>query len=461
MKESIFDILELLEETPGRLDKEEILHENVNNDLLRRAFVAAGDPYTVYHVNKFRMPRGLDDQDMDDDVALKVFLNELLPALSSREITGNSAKDAVIDLFSYMTEHQQKWCQRILLKKLRCGVQESTINKIWSGALKSFSVALAETLKSEFVEGKGISILGAVSYPVRVEPKLDGLRCIAVKQAGAVTFYTRNGTILETMPTIRKTLESAEYDNVVLDAEALGKDWGESASVLMSYKSKHDDSNIILHVFDAMPADDWFAQECKLSYNDRAQLVTDTITKIVKNNHQAPIMQVPHIVAKGEKELLTFFQKCMDEQFEGVMLKTVNTPYEFKRSKNILKLKPVVTYEGVIVTPYEGRRGTKWEGLFNGFEILLPNGVITKVGSGLNDAIRAQVQLEGPETYMGRIVEIEAQPDPMTADGLTVDGKARFPVFIRFRDEADVDPKVMSVYEEFCKQCRMEHGVFI
>jgi hypothetical protein len=32
----------------------------------------------------------------------------------------------------------------------------------------------------------------------------------------------------------------------------------------------------------------------------------------------------------------------------------------------------------------------------------------------------------------------------MTLDGLSKDGKARFPVFCRFRDESDVDPKVIA-----------------
>lgn len=93
---------------------------------------------------------------------------------------------------------------------------------------------------------------------------------------------------------------------------------------------------------------------------------------------------------------------------------------------------------------YEGRRGTKREGLFSGFQVVLPNGVVTRVGGGFDDKLKASIQLEGPDGYIGRIVEIEAQPDPLTTDGLTYDGKARFPVFTRFRDPSDVDPKVIE-----------------
>ena len=43
---SIIDILEELEATPGRNDREDILFSNRHNDLLKRVFIAAQDPYT-------------------------------------------------------------------------------------------------------------------------------------------------------------------------------------------------------------------------------------------------------------------------------------------------------------------------------------------------------------------------------------------------------------------------------
>lgn len=436
---TVIDILEELEKTSGSLAKREILENNIKNELLKRVFVAAQDPYTVYFVSKFKMPAAT-VKPLDDDAVIERFVSGITNTLASRALTGNSAKEYVETLMSGATAIQQKWCQRIILKNLRVGVQESTLNKVWPGLVKSFAVALAETLKSEFVQGEGIKILEPVRYPTRAEPKLDGLRCIAVKQDGVVTFYTRGGTVLETMPTIKAALEKADYDNTVLDGESMGADWNESASVMMSSKNKKDDSNVVYNVFDAMPLADWIAQECELPYEKRCDIVCDA----VRRSNSKHVQQVPHIVANNESELKAFFAKCMDEGYEGIMLKRVDTPYVFKRSKNILKLKPVVTFEGVIVSTYDGRRGTKREGQWGGFKVVFPNGVVTRVGGGFNDAMRADVQLNGPETYLGKVVEIEAQPDPMTRDGFTVDGKARFPVFIRFRMESDVDPKVIQ-----------------
>jgi NUMOD3 motif len=103
------------------------------------------------------------------------------------------------------------------------------------------------------------------------------------------------------------------------------------------------------------------------------------------------------------------------------------------------------TYEGVIVGHYEGNRGTKREGMWGGFQVLMPNGVVTKCGGGFNDKQRAEIGID-PDSWIGRIVELEGQPDPLTPDGLTADGRIRFPVFIRERDPRDVDQKVLEAY---------------
>lgn len=449
---SVIDVLEELENAQGSNAKKEILAHNRENELLKRVLIAGLDPYAVYFVNKFKVPDALKTLAASDDVVMTALLDVVLPALASRSVTGNGAKELLWMSFQLLDERQQKWYTRVILRNLRIGVQGSTVNKVWPDLIKGFTVSLAETLKSEFVKGEGIKILGRVSYPVRVEPKLDGLRCIAVKKAGVVTLYTRSGSVLETLPTIKRALEEAEYDDLVLDGEAMGEDWSESASVLMSKKVKKDDSRITYHVFDAILLDEWVEQECSTQLCDRSNVVSWVVEPLA--NKGLPIKQVPYQLVHEEKKLLEVFQRSMEDGHEGVMLKDDHAPYTFKRSDNVLKLKPCVTYEGTVVGHYEGRKNTKREGQFGGFEVLLPNGAITRVGGGFNDAVRATIQLEGPDSWIGKVVECEAQPDPMTKDGLTEDGRMRFPVFVRERDTMDVDLTIITSYEKF----RNEHG---
>lgn len=437
---SVIDILERLESDNSRLFKEELLELNSRNKLLKRVFVSVGDPYVNYYINKFKMPLQSDSYHPDDDYVIEKFLNFITDQLSTRKITGNLAKETVISFFKEMSDMQRKWCLRILLKNLRCGVQNTTVNKIWPGSVKKFSVQLAETLATKFEKNKGIVILDQISYPVRVEPKLDGLRCIAVKHQGEVTLFTRNGTPLETLPSIKAALEVVTRDDFVLDGEIMGADWSESASVVMSHKKNKDDSNMKFHVFDSMNFSDWRDQINHDTLNDRVELTTELV-KLVSSDK---IVQVNGELVKDQSELLDFYVSSMENGYEGIMIKSTSSSYRFKRTDSILKLKPVTTYEGVIVGSYEGRRGSKREGLWGGFEVKLPNGIITRVGGGFTDQLKSEIQVN-PKSFLGKIVELEGQPEPNSNDGLTKDGRIRFPVFIRFRDERDVDSTIVEL----------------
>ena len=443
---TVIDILEKLESDNSRLFKEELLHAQRGNDLLRRVFIVVSDPYTNFYVAKFKQPPTGQKQE-DDDVVIESFLSLLEDALAPRKITGNEAKSAVEQFFVLLDERQAKWCTRILLKNLRCGVQETTVNKVWPDSIKKFSVQLAETLKSHFENGRGIVVDENLKYPIRVEPKLDGLRCIAAKCGGVVTMFTRNGTILETLPTIKNELERLDRDNFVLDGEAMGSDWNESASIIMSRKKSKDDVGITIHVFDALSLETWKSQTSSEPFHKRIELIKDILSALPQGGR---VRGVDGITANTQEELLKFYSACMEKGYEGVMLKALNAPYSFKRSSAVLKLKPVATYEGIIVGSYEGRRGSKREGLWGGFEMILPNGIITRVGGGFTDKLKAEININ-PQGWVGRIIEVEGQPDPQTKDGLTKDGKVRFPVFVRERDKSDVDPQLLLTGEKFLK----------
>jgi len=441
---TVIEILESLESDNSRLFKEDLLHKNRNNELLRRVFVASLDPYTNYFVSKFKAPKPLAEATVSDDGAVMAFLDLLNNDLATRKLTGNAAKAAVESFFTGLDARQAKWCTRILLRNLRVGASESLVDKTWPGAIAKFSVQLAESLESHHEAGAGIVIAEPVDYPVRVEPKLDGLRCIAIKRGGEVLMFTRSGSLIETLPTVKALLEAASWDDFVLDGEAMGKDWNESASVVMSHKTAKDDSNIVYNVFDAMTFGDWHDQANDSPLEDRLELVKELVEQVGSDH----VVQVGGITAKDQDALFKFYGKAIEGGFEGIMVKKLGSPYIFKRSDSVMKLKPVSTYEGVIVGHYEGNRGSKREGLWGGFLVVMPNGVVTKVGGGYNDKIRAEISID-PDSWIGKIVEVEGQPDPLTPDGLTADGKVRFPVFCRVRDPRDVDPKVIAAGEAY------------
>ena len=427
------EILEKLESDNSRLFKEALLREHSDNQTLRRVLVMAADPWKNWGVAKYDKVDFFGSHGHEDTM-LEIFM-DLLNDLNDRKMTGNKARGAVEGSISAFDDLGKKWAERLLWRNLRCGVSATTINKIWPGSVVPFAVALAETLTTVGVNGD-FKITDPISYPVRVEAKLDGLRCIAVKHKGEVSMFTRSGTPLETLPRIKAAIEALPLDNFVLDGEAMADSWEDSASIMMSSKSKKDDSDMRYHIFDCLPFSEWQAQKSDTPYFFRLVNLATTLSL----PEGSPFRLVKSKTCANETELREFYSECLDEGYEGVMLKDIKAPYRWKRSDAILKLKPIATEEGVIVGWYEAKESTKRAGQFGGFVVLTPNGVTTRVGGGYCDDLKNKIFADGPGTYTGKIAEVEHQPP------FTPDGKLRFPVFCRFRDASDVDPKVLAAY---------------
>ena len=124
---SVIDILEKLESDNSRLFKEELLEVYNDSLLLKRVFTIVGDPYTNFYINKFKAQEPLEISTISDDDVIVAFIEILHEKLSTRQVTGNAAKRLVESFFEGIDARQAKWCQRLLLKNLRCGVQSSTV----------------------------------------------------------------------------------------------------------------------------------------------------------------------------------------------------------------------------------------------------------------------------------------------------------------------------------------------
>jgi DNA ligase 1 len=438
MSNKIIEILEALEATTKRTIKENILFENKDNELLKKVFIAALDPYTTYGIVKFKKAKNVVSVN-DPDRMIKYFLDDILPQLSSRGMTGNAAKTLIERFFDSVDVPMRKWCERVLIHNLRCGVQASTVNKVWKDCVISFECQLATVLDAH-CEGEIIQINENIDFPVQCEPKLDGLRLIAIKHNNVVQLFTRNGTELDTFPTLSRYLESrSDIQEMVFDAEGMAVDWNESASVLMSRKRAKDDKNMLYNVFDCMTFEEWTNQKCSKTQSQRREFLMSFFSN---ESNESPVKPTTVRICNNNDELKEFYVECVNVGYEGIMIKKLDGLYTFDRSKAWKKMKPIATYEGVIVGTYNGNPGAKREGLFGGFIVMLSNGVTTDVGSGMSDAMKEEVE-QNRNKYIGLICENSAQP-PLTADG-----KMRFPRFERFRDASDVDPKILETYESW------------
>ena len=126
------DVIAALESTNSRLDKERILAEAWQLGIMEffEGALMACDSLRTFGVKKIPLIDGDDDPNFTSTFTWNRF-KSIAAKLESRELTGNAARDvlrAAAD--SASVRDWNGFYRRVLLKDLKCGVTEATINKI-------------------------------------------------------------------------------------------------------------------------------------------------------------------------------------------------------------------------------------------------------------------------------------------------------------------------------------------
>ncbi|MBU3698246.1 DNA ligase [Dechloromonas sp.] len=124
--------------------------------------------------------------------------------------------------------------------------------------------------------------------------------------------------------------------------------------------------------------------------------------------------------AVNRESLKKWLARVVKQGGEGLMLHRADAPYETGRSDTLLKLKPALDAEGVVVRHLPGKG--KYEGMLGALEIRLADGKLLRLGSGFSDEQRKNPPPPGAlVTYRYR--------------DLTAYGVPRFATFVRVREE--------------------------
>lgn len=426
-----YTIIQQLEATSSRLDKERIIETAASEDntVFFDGVRLALDNLVTFGVKKVPTHSGPDGQGLP----WAAFM-QLATSLYKRELTGHDARDAIeLALGAATKDEWNDWYRRILIKDLRCGVSEKTVNKVLKGRfgrianVPVFECMLAHDGANHEKKVKGKKLL---------EPKLDGVRVLTVVNMDnrTATQYTRNGKVLENFAHITKAIED-NIDligrSVVLDGEMI------STSFQALMKQVHRKENVqtedaVLMLFDIVPLSEFLAGRSILGQRRRSNLLRgmQNIFDKIGNISIIPQEEVNLDEFVGELLFKEFNKKAIEDGFEGIMIKDPDAKYECKRSTSWLKQKPFIEVSLTVADVEEGTGRNEGrlgalvcEGDDDG------KNIVVNVGSGFTDDDR---QTFWPERdfLKGQIVEVRADAITQNQDGTY---SLRFPRFLRFR----------------------------
>lgn len=399
------------------------------------------DPWRVWYVSG---PPDCDSEPgtLTGEGAIEVF-ESALDALSSGEIRGSASQQLLRALWDEFGEREREWFGRILRKKMRIGVGATLLNQVMPGAVREFELPLCESLEATLPEGASeFTWKGKIrpEIPCHADIKLDGLRILAIRRGphDEWELFTRGGDPVETMPGARADLQrlvTSDLGAVAVHGEGFGTSWADSASSIMAKKRSKasGDAGKPLWLFDIVDLREFTREiEPVTTYEARRE----TLESLFRDASDMPhVRLMPSFRIECEADIVTAFKNAV-KIGEGLVLKRRGSVAHLGRTQDWLKLKPIRTWEGIVVGHFMGKPGTRLDGRFGGFLVRLPeNGVITEVGSGFSDDQRdhyTAMIASSPDSILGKWVEVEGQPP------LTDDGKIRFPVFIRERAPSDL-----------------------
>ena len=361
----------------------------------------------------------------------------LAQQLNQRELTGHDARDAILEAMEKSTmDEWNYWYRRILIKDLRCGVSEKTVNNVIKKLGKRydeykipvFTCMLAHDSANHEKKMVGKKFL---------DTKLDGVRVVTIYNADndTVSMYSRNGKELHNFGHIAEeilnTVASTFEESMVLDGEVVS-DTFQDLMKQVHRKSNVNATDARLALFDILPLKEFQAGKSKLGCADRHKQLVE-LGKTLKEDSSMFVLEKIEVDLDnkdGQKVYADLNKKAVAEGYEGIMIKDIDAPYESKRSHHMLKAKPFIEVSLEVVKTEEGtgRNVGKLgalvcQGTDDGKDILV------NVGSGLSD-VQRETFWETKDRLIGMIAEVRADAVTQNQDGSY---SLRFPRFKTFR----------------------------
>lgn len=418
---NINTFLESLAANSSRNFKIEQLTKHSGNQTLREVVRMALDPFTQFYQRKIpKYSRGA----VENTVSLEEGIDALFD-LSHRLVTGHAAIDHLTNILTNLSQDDAKVIERIIQKDLKCGVQVSTANSVWSGLVHEYPVMLCSPFDQKLVD--------KIKFPAAVQLKMDGMRFNAIVRDGKCEFRSRNGKEIQLLGNLEQEFVTlANGIDCVFDGELLVCDKGvildrQTGNGILNKANKGTISDLEAHkvhatIWDVIPYAYFTDGQCPTLYQTRFGSLQAMI--LPKKIHL-----VEHKVVANYDEAKEIFEAYLADGQEGIILKDLNGIWEDKRSKTQIKFKGELECDLKIVGIEEGTG--KYVGMLGAILCESADGIVkVRVGSGFNDEQRKNLGQE----ILDKIVAVKYN---MRTKNKLGDESLFLPIFMEIRDDKD------------------------
>lgn len=257
-----------------------------------------------------------------------------------------------------------------------------------------------------------------IQFPAAVQPKYDGIRCIAIIKDGKCTLWSRTRKPITSVPHIVQELEvfAESHGDMILDGELYNHDYRDNfeeiISIVRQQKEPAENHQVVqYYIYDAI---------CDATFDKRIA----ALGKIFSEAGEDVVGVVPTFIVHNETELMERYADFRADGYEGAMVRNLGGLYVPNRSYDLQKIKTTESNEFEILGITEGRG--KLMGHAATFVCRTSEG--KEFEAKLSGSIgRLKEYFEDHSRWKGKMLTVKYQ-------NLTSDGIPRFPVGIAVRD---------------------------
>ena len=373
-------------------------------EVLRFAY----NPEFNYYIKAARKPANYGSQTLYE---LWPQVGSLLIDLHNRDVTGNSAHEAVTNLMSWMEKEEAEIFENIMKRDLRCGINVATINAAIDGLIPEYPYMRC-SLPDKSNLGKFNWKAGIIS-----QEKADGMFVnIIRKEGGGILIQSRNGSIfpMNEFGTLVSGLQQLEgfLDETVLHGEMVVTDI--SGHVLPREEGNGVLNSVLkggefpygfypkVYLWDMVPLEDYKNGLCEKPYNARLHTLQTMVKDVLADN----ISMIETRVVHSMDEARAHYTEMTECGKEGTILKDHRAIWKDGTSKDCVKFKIEVEVD-LLVTGVNAGNGKNAE-TFGSLVCQSSDGLAEVAVSGFTDADRERIAGELDQWIGKRIITVRA-----------------------------------------------------
>jgi len=283
--------------------------------------------------------------------------------------------------------------------------QDKNYSEQRGGKSKSLSPMLAHTYEDK---------LHLVTFPSFIQPKLDGIRCIATRVGDTISLRSRQNKEFVGLVHVREALLDELDDGESWDGELFNKELPFQELIKLVKKDQPDSIKIQYHIYDIIGDTPFAERTCQLMSKANGK----------RFGRNSPLVSVDTWLVNSHEEVMQKHKVFLAEGYEGSILRVGDCMYKAgDRSSQLLKIKDWITEEFEITNVLPDVHET--QGIF---ECKTKTGGIFKVRAKGEDTER-EYYLQHPTEFIGKMLTVEFFEWSTSEVSLP-----RFPVGISVRD---------------------------